>query len=716
MRTLTLALVLALLFPCAIRAQVGTIAVFSDNAGINCNITTPPANQLMQVYVVHVNPVGISACNFSAPKPSCFNASWLSDTNVFAVVIGNTQVGISIGYGACKTTTTHLVTMNFLTLGTTPPCCEYPVLADPNSASGQIELADCYFEVVYGVGGTGIVNGNSSCPCGDANYPTVPHNPSPPSGAISQPIGTQLGWQSEDPDSGALNYDVYFGTSTSPPLVASYHPTNSYNPGLLAYSTTYYWKITARNSGGYTSTGPLWSFTTAGPSASRLIVSSFTNYCGLVTDDTVRVDVSIQNSSSPIDAGGFDLTYDPLVLTFLSCSPGSLTAGWDYFAGSNRGDYIRIGGFDLVPIPQGSTGTFARLVFVHDICSVANPGVVSMCPVNITDDLTSLTPYCGEYRYEKFYADGDVNDNGSVTPGDALCAFKAYLSFPNPPDGGCGVTGWDVRSDVNCSMDLTPADALCIFEHWLDESCSFCNDWPPAAGELIAANTPSAFVTFGLVRGREGEVTVPVRVAHIPTLKAFGFELTYPADQLEFVDVVRLTATRDMDQLDAKVIEPGRVRVGGYTTRAVSASAPTDILQLRFRASVEELSGLMTIGAFVDHMRGANPLTRILGSDRDDQPAPNIELLQNYPNPFNPVTEIVYQIPATSGKLPVTLVIYNVEGRRVKTLVDSEQSAGLHRVQWDGRNDKGDPASSGVYFYVLNAGSEVIKKKMLVLK
>jgi len=164
------------------------------------------------------------------------------------------------------------------------------------------------------------------------------------------------------------------------------------------------------------------------------------------------------------------------------------------------------------------------------------------------------------------------------------------------------------------------------------------------------------------------------------------------------------------------VIEPGRIRVGGYTTRAVSASAPTDILELRFRTSSEDLSGTMTIDSFVDHIYGAKTVTRILGPDGGDDSGTDVQLFQNHPNPFNPVTAITYEIPAGMGEIPVTLVVYNVEGRRVRTLVNAEQPGGLYRVEWNGRNEQGDPASSGVYFYVLEAGPQVVKKKMLLLK
>jgi hypothetical protein len=83
-------------------------------------------------------------------------------------------------------------------------------------------------------------------------------------------------------------------------------------------------------------------------------------------------------------------------------------------------------------------------------------------------------------------------------------------------------------------------------------------------------------------------------------------------------------------------------------------------------------------------------------------------LRQNYPNPFNPETVIEFTLrgaDASRGRVPVTLRVYDVAGRLVRTLVDEERSAGvLHAVSWDGRDHAARRVASGVYFYRLNAG------------
>jgi hypothetical protein len=92
-----------------------------------------------------------------------------------------------------------------------------------------------------------------------------------------------------------------------------------------------------------------------------------------------------------------------------------------------------------------------------------------------------------------------------------------------------------------------------------------------------------------------------------------------------------------------------------------------------------------------------------------------IKLHQNYPNPFNPETRIDFEIPKT-GK--VKLVIYNTLGGEVKTVLDDELQAGKYSTTWNGKDDKNNRVSSGIYFYQLTFGNNIqnITKKLIILK
>ena len=86
---------------------------------------------------------------------------------------------------------------------------------------------------------------------------------------------------------------------------------------------------------------------------------------------------------------------------------------------------------------------------------------------------------------------------------------------------------------------------------------------------------------------------------------------------------------------------------------------------------------------------------------------------QNYPNPFNPSTRIKYSLPQAGI---VKLVVYDVLGREVRTLVNGAMSAGQQETEWDGKNSNGRTVGSGIYFYRLTAGSFTAAKKMTLIK
>lgn len=89
------------------------------------------------------------------------------------------------------------------------------------------------------------------------------------------------------------------------------------------------------------------------------------------------------------------------------------------------------------------------------------------------------------------------------------------------------------------------------------------------------------------------------------------------------------------------------------------------------------------------------------------------ELAQNFPNPFNPITTIRYALPMESE---VSLIIYDVLGQRVRTLVSGSQGVGYYNAVWDGRDDAGMAVASGVYIYRLTAGEFTQVHKMILMK
>ncbi|MFA6980840.1 MAG: fibronectin type III domain-containing protein [Ignavibacteriaceae bacterium] len=105
----------------------------------------------------------------------------------------------------------------------------------------------------------------------------------------------------------------------------------------------------------------------------------------------------------------------------------------------------------------------------------------------------------------------------------------------------------------------------------------------------------------------------------------------------------------------------------------------------------------------------SNVTTFNVPTDIKDNTMPRVYALdQNFPNPFNPVTRINYQIPKNSY---VTLIVYDVLGKQIASLVNEEQSAGTYQITFDG-----SWLSSGIYFYKIQAGDFVATKKLVLMK
>ena len=108
------------------------------------------------------------------------------------------------------------------------------------------------------------------------------------------------------------------------------------------------------------------------------------------------------------------------------------------------------------------------------------------------------------------------------------------------------------------------------------------------------------------------------------------------------------------------------------------------------------------------------PVQITQSSGVEDQQMPNeFALEQNYPNPFNPNTTIEYTLPEPTS---LSIVIFDLQGKIVKTLVDGMQTAGRHSAIWDATNQFGEPVPSGLYIYRMQASQFTKMNRMTLLK
>jgi len=313
---------------------------------------------------------------------------------------------------------------------------------------------------------------------------------------------------------------------------------------------------------------------------------------------------------------------------------------------------------------------------------------------------------------------GDVNMDGQITPGDALCAFKIYLNGGITP-GDCDTDCALEAGDINCVKNgITPGDALYIFMAYL------AGKTPPLDCDpsSLVRNSTVLELSLDQITGNPGEeISLSVKVNNPQKLKSFGFELGYPAELLSFIKISRTNLTENWSALDGKESELGIVTIGGYNAKAISFSKAGLLLKVIFKVrEAVEGCGDLRLFNLQDGVTDAavnsgefSTFTNGLQLSGDNKVPKTFALEQNYPNPFNMETEIVYQLPEA---VHVNLTIYNSLGHKIRTLITRNQSAGRYTVRWDGCDEHGKDVTSGIYVYRLETSKYSNVKKMLLVK
>jgi len=178
------------------------------------------------------------------------------------------------------------------------------------------------------------------------------------------------------------------------------------------------------------------------------------------------------------------------------------------------------------------------------------------------------------------------------------------------------------------------------------------------------------------------------------------------------------------------VIDVHKQQLLGGTIHQAEATLPTDLSALvaagPFALGPGEsvrVAFVLAYGATVDDFlagvaaaeAGAGAITAVEpGVPGEDLPAAGAaRLAQNHPNPFNPSTEIRFSLPRAGT---AELAVYDLFGRRVRTLVQGELAAGPHAVRWDGRDEAGERLPSGMYLYRLLADGTTFTRKAVLVK
>lgn len=447
---------------------------------------------------------------------------------------------------------------------------------------------------------------------------------------------------------------------------------------------------------------------------SPLRVDPITGHSG----ERVTTSIRVSNSASAIDAFGCDLAFDSTALTFVSASACGLTTGWERIdARILSPGVLRIGGFDDTPVPAGSTGSLVCLTFDLGDCPTAG-SVSQLTMTDLVDDFAGLLACPGQVSCEACLHDGDVNEDATLTPDDARCAFMIYLN------GGTVVAGSDCdvpgsceaeASDVNCDGNPTPGDALAIFERWLSGNATpeDCFAAPLAAAK--PAHNPFGFEVASVRRNASGEFGVPVVMNALPGHLAFGFEVRFDPAVVEFQRLDKELAAADWDAFDAKVLTGGRLRVGAFDasgvdqqTIATAEGGRVTVAYLWFRSAAPRLAlGHVTwfdqlLGGAGDAGSGAGTVSRVDFSP----PQPN-------PAMSGQVVSLRYAIPR--GSSGASLTIHDARGRVVRNLLAAQRPAGSYSATWDRTDNGGRRVAAGIYVARLRVQGQVTTRKIVLL-
>jgi hypothetical protein len=291
------------------------------------------------------------------------------------------------------------------------------------------------------------------------NPPYTPNTPSPANGSTDVSVNTDLNWQGGDPDPGdTVTYDVFFGISSSPPIVSDNQSGLSYDPGTLAYSTTYYWRILAWDNHGASTVGPLWHFTTA----------QQPNQSPVATDDTATVPFDSTNNKIDVLANDDDPDGDPLTIIDVSTgSHGTTSTDGDYVYYTPTTGYSGADSFTYT-IDDGNGGTDTGTVSIT-VQANAPPSkpqrptgpTTGQATVEYTFNATTTDPNNHQIYYQWDWGDGTTSnwlgpyDSGELTQAKHSWGKGSYSIKVKAKDSYSAESEWSEALAITMPLSHT---------------------------------------------------------------------------------------------------------------------------------------------------------------------------------------------------------------------------------------------------------------------
>lgn len=322
-------------------------------------------------------------------------------------------------------------------------------------------------------------------------------------------------------------------------------------------------------------------------------------------------------------------------------------------------------------------------------------------------DSTTITNDTVKVRVNRF---GDVSGNGNITSFDAGLILRDQAEIIQ-------LTDFQQRiGNVSGDTSFTSFDASLILQYVV----GLIDTFPGGLGKRMKQEAILSAFSFRIIPSQiNGEYDLFVSINKPSNVYGVTMNLGFDSSLVVPKSLVQTSLTDSM--MVSTFVNKGKANIALAGVRPLNTAG--DIARLTFSLKQNNVSGdvvLFTMKKFfLNETDFTNDIGGITLNVKNDALLPNSYLLeQNYPNPFNPSTLINYQLPKESK---VTIIIYNMIGQIVKTLISEEQSAGYYSIEWNGTDNTNATVSSGVYLYKIVAQSEgknvfVSTKKMLLIK
>ncbi|MCC7265231.1 MAG: hypothetical protein IT369_22215, partial [Candidatus Latescibacteria bacterium] len=398
-----------------------------------------------------------------------------------------------------------------------------------------------------------------------------------------------------------------------------------------------------------------------GSSSAALAGSDFTAASGILTIAAGQASATIAVSVTG------DLTFEPtetMTINLSNATNGSIADPQG--AGTITNDDVTPTiAVNDVSVNEGNSGTTAMNFTV----SLSNPSssVITVAYATANGTATSGSDYTAANNTLTFVA-GETSKTVAVSiTGDVLNEANETINLNLSSAANATIAdaqGVGTLTNDDALPGLSINDVSTSEANSGTKTMTFTVTLSPVSGQTVTVNYATANVTASA----PGDYT------------AISGTLTYTAGQTSKTIVVTTVGDRTIENNE---------------TFAVNLSSATN-------ATLTDAQGIGTISNNDAKLVAADNL---IGEGRFG--------VANYPNPFNPSTEIVYNLIETA---PVRLAVYNALGHRIRVLVAEVQLPGSYEVQWDGRDEAGQPVGAGWYLYRLEAGTRAATGRMSLVK